>query len=68
MRAIFGPLFLRIFEKVKDNEVKQRITKQIERLKVDPEIGKPMMYGRKGIGKITSLMSLKQVKTEFIEL
>ena len=40
--------FKRDFQKVKDEEIKRKIIKQIEKILQNPEIGKPMRYGRKG--------------------
>jgi len=46
--AIFDSAFQKQFSKIKDALFKERIIKQIERIRDDPEIGKPMSYGRKG--------------------
>ena len=40
--------FKQIFSKIKDVLLKEKIIKQIEKIKINPEIGKPMSYGRKG--------------------
>jgi len=40
--------FKKDFQKVKDEEIKRKIIKQIEKILQNPEIGKPMRYGRKG--------------------
>jgi mRNA-degrading endonuclease RelE of RelBE toxin-antitoxin system len=42
------PEFLNKIRKVKDNLTKDKIKKQIFKIVQNPEIGKPMMYGRKG--------------------
>jgi mRNA-degrading endonuclease RelE of RelBE toxin-antitoxin system len=48
VEVILDPNFQRIFSKIKDASLKERIIKQIEKIKTLPDIGKPMMYGRKG--------------------
>ncbi len=40
--------FQKTFSKIKDNNLKEKIIKQIQKLKENPEIGKPMRYSRKG--------------------
>ena len=42
------PRFLKTIEKLKDNSLKERIKKQIKKILKNPNIGKPMKYGRKG--------------------
>ena len=46
--VIFEPRFRQLFSKIKDKETKNKIITQIEKIKANPEVGKPMMYGRKG--------------------
>jgi mRNA-degrading endonuclease RelE of RelBE toxin-antitoxin system len=46
--VIFDKKFKEIFSKVKDNLLKTKIIKQIEKIKTNPEIGKPMRNVRKG--------------------
>ena len=48
MRVIFDKKFSEIFYKIKDNSLKTKIIKQIEKIKINPEIGKPMRFNRKG--------------------
>ena len=45
---IFDPFFKRDFKKIKDKLMKDKIIKQISKIKNNPETGKPMMYSRKG--------------------
>ncbi len=45
--AEFDDNFKKLFSKLKDPHVKEKTIKQIEKLKDNPEIGKPMQYGRK---------------------
>jgi len=48
VRVIFTEEFKLIFSRIKDNFLKDKIIKQVEKIKTNPEVGKPMMYGRKG--------------------
>ncbi len=43
-----SPDFLKKIEKIKDNGLKEKVKKQIAKIVESPEIGKPMMYSRKG--------------------
>ncbi len=44
----FHPDFQKIFSKIKDHTAKEKIIKQFCKIRENPEVGKPMMYGRKG--------------------
>jgi len=46
--VIFDSEFRKDFSKIKNSSIKERIIKQISKIKNNPEIGKPMRYGRKG--------------------
>ena len=46
--VIFDSFFKREFKKIKDSGIKEKIIKQISKIKNNPEIGKPMRYSRKG--------------------
>ena len=48
VKVIIDPYFQRIFLKIKDNGIKGKIMKQIEKIKINPGIGKPMRFNRKG--------------------
>lgn len=48
----FDQYFQKLFSKIKDSVIKERIIKQIMKLKGNPEIGKPMRYSRKGTREI----------------
>lgn len=50
--VIFDPYFKKNFKKIKDKILKERIIKQISKIKENPEIGKPMMHTRKGTREI----------------
>jgi mRNA-degrading endonuclease RelE of RelBE toxin-antitoxin system len=52
VKAIFTPDFKKKFEKIVDKSLKERIIKQITKIKLNPELGKPMRYSRKGTRKI----------------
>ena len=45
--AEFHPNFQKVFSKIKDNLLKEKIIKQFSKIKENPEIGKLMMYSRK---------------------
>ncbi len=44
----FNPSFERTFKKIKNQAVKIKLKKQIQKIIENPEIGKPMRYNRKG--------------------
>ena len=46
------PQFAKIFKKIKDNVLKEKVKKQIEKIIDNPEIGKPMTYNRKGTREV----------------
>jgi len=48
VNVIFDPCFEKDFRKIKDKLTKDKIVKQILKIKNNPEIGKPMMYYRRG--------------------
>ena len=48
VNIFFTSEFKNIFSKLKDKLLKERIIKQLEKIKEDPEIGKPMRNIRKG--------------------
>lgn len=48
VEVIFDHAFKKDFKKIKDSISKEKIIKQISKIRENPEIGKPMMYGRKG--------------------
>ena len=52
VNVIFDKSFQRDIEKIKDNTFRERVKKQIEKIIQNPEIGKPMMYNRKGTRKL----------------
>ncbi|MBU0460305.1 MAG: type II toxin-antitoxin system RelE/ParE family toxin [Nanoarchaeota archaeon] len=48
VEIIFEKKFRHLFSKIKDNSTKSKIKKQIQKIIDNPEIGKPMRFGRKG--------------------
>lgn len=46
--VVFDSTFKKNFKKIKDQFTKDKIIKQISKIKENPEIGKPVRYGRKG--------------------
>ncbi len=44
--------FLKIISKIKNESNKSKIKKQIEKILENPELGKLMMYGRKGTREV----------------
>lgn len=48
MKAVYDPAFRKRFSKIKDVLLKERVIKQVAKLKENPELGKPMRYARKG--------------------
>ena len=44
----YGDTFQKKFSKLKEPIIKDKIIKQILKLKQNPELGKPMKYARKG--------------------
>ena len=48
VKVVFDDSFQRLFSKVRDKNTKEKILKQIAKIRDNPEIGKPMMYSRKG--------------------
>lgn len=44
----FHPHFEKQVRKIKDEQLKQRVKRQIQKIVEDPESGKPMRYGRSG--------------------
>jgi mRNA-degrading endonuclease RelE of RelBE toxin-antitoxin system len=50
--AVFHPSFKHLFSKIKDKTVKQKLIKQFEKIRDNPEIGTPMKYVRKGTREV----------------
>lgn len=52
VRIEYTKEFQQIFSKIKDNFLKKKIIKQIEKIRENPEIGKPMKGNRKGTREV----------------
>ena len=52
VKSNFHPDFQKTFSKIRDNALKERIIKQFEKIRENPEIGKPMRHDRKGTREI----------------
>ena len=48
VKVTFTEEFKDIFSRIKDGLLKEKILKQIEKMKNNPEVGKPMRFDRKG--------------------
>lgn len=48
----FHPDFQKIFSKIKDHALKQKLIKQFSKIKENPEIGKPVRFSRKGTREV----------------
>lgn len=48
VKVVFEQRFQNLFSKIKEPVTKERIIKQIEKIKLNPEVGKPMRNIRKG--------------------
>ena len=48
VEIIFDKKFQQIFSKIKEPLLKEKIIKQIEKIKINPSVGKPMRNVRKG--------------------
>ena len=64
VNAIFEEKFKKLFFRIKDSATKEKIIKQVEKIKENPEIGKPMRYGRKG----TRELYIKPYRLSYIYL
>jgi len=49
--AEYDPEFKRIFQKL-DKSIKERLEKAVAKIITNPEIGKPMKFGRKGTREV----------------
>jgi len=52
VRTVFHPSFRKIFAKIKDKSVKQKLVKLFSKIRDNPSLGKPMRYGRKGTREV----------------
>ncbi len=52
VKSNFHPDFQKTFSKIRDNALKERIIKLFEKIRENPEIGKPMRHDRKGTREV----------------
>ena len=52
VKSVFDPSFQKKFSKIKNNDIKEKFIKLFEKIRDNPEIGKPMMYTRKGTREV----------------
>lgn len=52
VKADFHPSFEKTFSKIKDNALKDRIIKQLTKIRENPEVGKPMKFWRRGTREV----------------
>ena len=52
MTVAFDPYFEDTIRKIKDAALKERVKKQISRIILSPDVGKPMRYTRKGTREV----------------
>ena len=48
----YDPVFRKLFKKIKDKALKERVKKQIAKIVKEPTIGKPMRFSRKGTREV----------------
>ena len=48
----YGDYFLKLFQKIKNADLKEKVKKQIAKIVENPQIGKPMMHNRKGTREV----------------
>lgn len=48
VNVIFDLIFKKDFKKIKNRLLKEKVIKQVSKIKDNPKIGKPMRYCRKG--------------------
>ena len=64
VEVVFEERFKRLFFKIKDNSIKNKIIKQIKKIKTNPDVGKPMRHDRKG----TRELYIKPFRLSYIYL
>ena len=52
VKTAHNPNFVRAFSKIKHKGFQEQIIKVIEKIKKDPEVGKPMRFNRKGTREV----------------
>ena len=52
VNSVFDSHFQKTFSKIKNNDLKNQIIKQLEKIRENPEVGKPMRNVRKGTREV----------------
>lgn len=52
VNAVFHHNFEKVFSKIKEKSFRERVIKQLEKIKQNPEVGKPMRFTRKGTREV----------------
>jgi len=48
----YDPVFRKLFKKIKDKALKEKVKKQITKIVKNPAVGKPMRFSRKGTREV----------------
>ena len=74
VKVIFDKKFESFISKIKDNLLKEKVIKQIDKIIAIPDIGKPMRFSRKGtrevyVGsfRISYIFHVEQGTLEFLD-
>ncbi|HRZ85190.1 MAG TPA: type II toxin-antitoxin system RelE/ParE family toxin [Candidatus Paceibacterota bacterium] len=75
VKIVFDKQFEETFCRIKDKSLKERLIKQFEKIRQNPEIGKPMRFNRKGtrevyVGsfRLSYIYHIEQRIIEFLDL
>ena len=52
VNSVFDSHFQKTFSKIKNKDIKNQIIKQLEKIRENPEVGKPMRNVRKGTREV----------------
>ena len=52
VKVAYDDKFKETFSKIRDNNLKEKVIKQVEKIRINPEVGKPMMYDRRGTREV----------------
>ena len=52
VKSVFDPVFQKKFSKIKSNDARERLIKLFEKIRDNPEIGKPMRHTRRGTREV----------------
>ena len=75
VKVAFHPYFKKLFSKIKNKSLKEKIVKQFSKIKENPETGKPMQFDRRGTREVyitpfrlSYLYIKKENKVVFLDL